>query len=187
MKNRKLFDIDIVQLRHDKHDYEFDVNSSFFANFEDSYAEKGSFKVQLTLDKSETLLVANFKINGNIELTCDRSLEVFDHLISTNNQLIFKYGTEYSELSDEIVTIPKDIATLNMAQYIYEFIGLAIPMKKLHPKFNEEEGEDEDEDSEGTLIYSTIKDGDEEEEVENKDETIDPRWDILNNLKNNLN
>ena len=182
MKNRKLFDIDIVQLRHGKHDYEFDIENAFFAGFEDRYAEKGKLKVQLSLDKSETLLIANFAIEGSIELICDRSLDTFDFVISTNNQLIFKYGAEHSELSDEIVTITKDTSTLNMAQYIYEFIGLSIPMKKLHPRYNEEE----EEETEGTLIYSTIKEG-EEEEVDDINESTDPRWDILNNIKNNLN
>jgi uncharacterized metal-binding protein YceD (DUF177 family) len=70
-----------------------------------------------------------------------------------------------------------------VAQYIYEFIGLAIPMKRLHPRFEEEEQEDED--IEGILIYSTKKEGDDPEDEE--DEKIDPRWDILNNLKKNIN
>lgn len=184
MKARRLFDIDILQLSYGSHEYEYAIDSSFFEGFEDSLIEKGDLTVKVILDKSETLLQADFVINGYVELTCDRSLENFDFPVKVTNHMIFKYGSEFSELTDEIVTIPRDLPTLNVAQYIYEFIGLAIPIKKLHPRFV---AEDDTEDSEGILIYSTKKEGDEEEDHNENDETKDPRWDILNNLKKNLN
>jgi uncharacterized protein len=184
MKARRLFNIDILQLSIGSHQYEFDIESTFFENFEDSFIEKGKLKAVVTLDKSETLLQADFTINGYVELTCDRSLENFNHPILTQNNLIFKYGSEFSELTDEIITIPRDTPSLNMAQYIYEFIGLAIPIKKLHPKFQTEE--EDEEETEGILIYTTIKDG--EEEIEDpENQPLDPRWEILNNIKKNLN
>jgi uncharacterized protein len=186
MKARRLFNIDILQLSIGSHQYEFDIESSFFENFEDSFIEKGKLKAIVTLDKSETLLQADFAINGYVELVCDRSLENFDYPISTQNHLIFKYGSEFSELTDEIITIPRDTPSLNMAQYIYEFIGLAIPMKKLHPKFQTEEEDEKEDETEGILIYTTIKEG--EEEIEDPaDGSLDPRWEILNNIKKNLN
>jgi uncharacterized metal-binding protein YceD (DUF177 family) len=191
MKVRRQFDIDIIKLSNSIHNYEFDINSSFFEQFEDSFIEKGNLKVQLTLDKSETMIQAKFQIEGMVELICDRSLEPFDFEISVNEYLVFKYGEEFSELTEEIVTIPKNLPTLNVAQYIYEFIGLAVPMKKLHPRFSEEDEEEEDEDEliEGKLIYTTLSESDEEEEKEEDPETdkIDPRWEILNNIKKNLN
>ena len=186
MKARRLFNIDILQLSFGIHPYEFDIESSFFENFEDSFIEKGKLKAVLTLNKSETLLQADFVIEGYVELTCDRSLEKFDQAISAQNQLIFKYGSEFSEITDEIVTIPRDTPSLNMAQYIFEFIGLAVPMKKLHPRFQTEEDE-EDEQTEGTLIYTTIQEGDDEESNDQGDQPIDPRWEMLNNIKKNLN
>jgi uncharacterized metal-binding protein YceD (DUF177 family) len=55
---------------------------------------------------------------------------------------------------------------------MYEFIALEIPIKKLHPRF-----EDETEDgTEGKIIY-TSSTGQPDEE------TIDPRWEKLKKLK----
>ena len=34
--------------------------------------------------------------------------------------------------------IQRDTAWLELGQYIFEFIALAIPIKKLHPRFQEE-------------------------------------------------
>jgi uncharacterized protein len=180
MKAMRDFDIDIFKLSNQKHDYEYVIDSSFFEGFENSIVEKGNLKVRLTLDKSETFIQASFHIVGIAELTCDRSLEKYDFHIDQPSKLIFKYAEEFNEISDEIITIPKDLQQLNMAQYIYEFIGLAIPMKKLHPKFVTE---DDQEDAETILIYTT---GTEKPGEEEKEE-IDPRWDILNKLKKNNN
>ncbi|MBX9852498.1 MAG: DUF177 domain-containing protein [Cytophagaceae bacterium] len=188
MKVRRQFDLDILKLRNGIHHYGFDIEDSFFEEFKDSFIEKGRLKVKLSLNKSETLIQAEFEIQGRVELTCDRSLEKFDYSVDVTNHLIFKYGNEFSELTEEIITIPRDLPTLNVAQYIYEFIGLAVPMKKLHPRFQNEQGEETEE--EAILVYTTKKEGDEEdEETENTDEkeVKDPRWEILNNLKKNLN
>jgi uncharacterized metal-binding protein YceD (DUF177 family) len=82
---------------------------------------------------------------------------------------MFKYGPEPAELSDEIIIITRDQDKLELGQYMYEFISLEIPIKKLHPKFRDEE-EDE---SEGKIVYKS--------ESDNND--TDPRWDKLKNLK----
>ncbi len=179
MKGLRTFDIDIVSLSNTKHYYDYTLDSTFFENFEDSLLEKGQLKAKVMLNKSETMIQASIAIEGWVELICDRSLDPFEYQISTNDQIIFKYGKEYAEISEEIITIPFETQKLNLSQFIYEFIGLAVPMKKLHPKFIKE-GEEENDEEETLLIYSTPIDLDEDEL---KDDEIDPRWDILNKLK----
>jgi uncharacterized protein len=181
MKGLDLFNIGIVKLSEKSHEFEYDLNDGFFQCFEDSLIEKGNLKAKVTLDKSSTMIRAEFNISGTVELTCDRSLEIYEEVIETSNRLIFKFGEESKELSDEIISISKETVVLNMAQYLYEFIGLALPMKKLHPKFRTEAGLEEDEQD--ILIYSTDKSTEGEDKKE--DDFIDPRWIILNKLKNN--
>jgi uncharacterized metal-binding protein YceD (DUF177 family) len=191
MKARKQFDINIIKLTNGSHHYQFDIDSSFFSEFENSFIEKGDLKVNLELTKSETMIQAGFFIEGNIELTCDRTLETFDEPISVHENLIFKYGEDFAELSEDIITIPRDLPTLNISQFVYEFIGLAVPMKKLHPRFRAEMEEAlEDEETEGILIYSTGGDEEETEDensIPDEEDKKDPRWEILNKLKKNLN
>lgn len=196
MRVRKQFDIDIIKLSNSVHEFQFNIDSSFFAEFEDSLIQKGNLKAKVILEKSSTLIQATFEIDGVVELICDRSLEPFDLEISITEPLIFKYGEEYSELTEEIITIPRDLPTLNVSQYIYEFIGLAVPMKKLHPKFRSEddwEDEEEEDESDSILIYSTqtegYEDAEKSENSENNSEEgpLDPRWEILKNIKKNLN
>ncbi len=178
MKNLKEFDIDLISLADKRHDYQYVADNTFFALFEHSLVEVGKCTIHLALTKSETMLIGEFDIQGTIELTCDRSLDLFDYPIDTKAQIIFKYGEQAQELSDEIVVIPRGLDTLNVAQYIYEFIGLCVPMKKLHPRFVEAETDDDDESD--ILIYSSATTG--EDTAEDGTAEIDPRWEDLKKL-----
>lgn len=118
-------------------------------------------------------MTADFQIDAEVELICDRSLEPFMFPIKKSENLLIKFGEEDVELGDEIISIHRDTQSLNIAQNIFEYLTISIPMKKLHPKFEGEEETDE-------LIYSSDDFVEEEEENE---ETLDPRWEALRNLK----
>lgn len=169
----KDFNINIVGLSNNVHHFQFEVGADFFRHFGTELIEAGAFKVDLTLDKHETFIEADFKIKGTARLTCDRSLDQFDYPIETAAKIVFKYGDGTVELDDDIVQIDRETAQLEVGQYIFEFIGLAVPMKKLHPRFEENEQEEDE------LIYTS--------EPENKEEEIDPRWEKLKDLNKNLN
>jgi uncharacterized protein len=107
-----------------------------------------------------------FHIIGTVELICDRTLEPFDFLLDIHQKLILKYGEEDEELTDEIAIISKNTQQINIAQYVYEFIGLAIPMKKLHPSLAQEEYQ---ENEEGILVYSSETSPQENENADSGD------------------
>lgn len=159
------------------HNYDFEVSPSFFEEFEDSEVTDGQANVIVELRKSETMIETNIQVKGSVRLTCDRSSEVYDHSLDTNNNIIFKYGDDWEELSDEIIAIPRGEQRINLAQYIYEFIGLAVPMKRLHPRFEQDEDDETKE-----MIYSSYN----ENEVEDNSSTteeLDPRWAKLKEIK----
>jgi uncharacterized protein len=172
------YSINIVGLSNKQHHFHYEFGSEFFKEYGSNPVSEGSFEVDLLLDKHETFLEAEFKIKGTARLICDRSLEPFDHPIESMSKIMFKYGDKDEEITDEIVIIHRDTATLELGQYIYEFIALAIPLKRLHPKFKDEE-ENDDDLSTGKIVYSS----DPEENDGKNGEDIDPRWNILKKLK----
>ncbi|MBC7923597.1 MAG: DUF177 domain-containing protein, partial [Ferruginibacter sp.] len=151
MKEILKYNIDIFKLGNKQHRYAFESGDSFFADFEQDLLKKGHFRVELLLDKSATLLHLHFHVVGSVELVCDRSLEPFTHPIEVNQSLILKYGEENRELTDEIEVIVRDTPRINVAQYIFEYIGLSLPMKKIHPSLRDQPVEYETE--EALLIY----------------------------------
>jgi uncharacterized metal-binding protein YceD (DUF177 family) len=133
----------------------------------------------VTLDKQPRLIQVDFDITGTVTLVCDRSLEPFEHPLHIQEGLIFQYGEEEKALTDEITIITKNTQKINLAQDIYEFIGLAIPMKKIHPKFRTED--DDLPFTKGSVVFTTQQDAD----TDNAPEATDPRWEALKKLRNN--
>ena len=174
------YGVNIVSLSNRVHDFEFEIGDKFFREYGADLVSEGSFHVDVALNKHETFIEADFKIKGKAVLTCDRSLDPFDFPIESKHSIVFKFGDSDQEMSDEIVMIHRDTATLELGQYIYEFIALAIPMKRLHPRFQEEADEDDD-DAEGKIVYSSEKNTDSDKGDD--DDEIDPRWNILKKLK----
>ena len=173
MSSSHQYKINLVSLKNGLHTYEFEVKDDFFKNYEDSFITEADVVVKLNLRKQTNLLIAEFKIEGTTELTCDRSLENFDYVFNHTYTVHFKYAEEFEEISDEIIHIPFGLPQLDLSQYIYEYIGLSVPMRKIHPKFA-----DEDSDDESEVIYSS-----EVDETEENIERMDPRWASLKNLK----
>ena len=130
----KAYRINIAGLTNKVHHFDFEAGSEFFRQYGTDLIQEGSFTIGVDLNKQETFLEADFRIEGVAKLICDRSLEPFDFPIKTHHKMVFKYGETDEELTDEIVVINRETVTLDLGQYIYEFIGLAVPMKKLFIK-----------------------------------------------------
>ncbi|WP_266205020.1 YceD family protein [Pontibacter kalidii] len=180
MKKLRDYEIGIAKLSNRKHKYEFQLNDDFFEEFGKEIILGGNLTADVELDKTESLLTFHFDITGHVRLICDRSLEEFDHPLDIQATFRIKYGDENTELADDLWQITPNTQTINIAQHLYDYIGLALPMKKLHPRFVEEEA-DEEEDDRDILIYSSRADSDTDEDEDDEDDT-DPRWDALRNL-----
>jgi uncharacterized protein len=167
------FHVNIVGLSNKTHSFDYEFGSGFFDIYGRALLENGQFKAQVMLTKSETMIEANFHIEGTAHLICDRSLEPFDYPMNIDRRIVFKFGQEEKELSDEILVITREHERLDVGQYMYELIGVSLPMKRLHPKFQNEDLEE----SEIQLVYTSPveKTGD--------DDAIDPRWEKLKKLK----
>jgi len=179
--------VNILGLSRNVHQFQYDFGAEFFKKYGTGLVSEGTFKVDVAIDKRETFLEANFSVKGSVKLVCDRSLDEFDYPIDVTPRIIFKYGNEDKEISDDVVMIHHGTESLELGQFIYEFIALAIPMKKLHPRFEDET------DEQGSIVYTS-----ETEDLPSpkesgvlrtgqtgKKEETDPRWEMLKKLNKN--
>jgi uncharacterized metal-binding protein YceD (DUF177 family) len=135
----------------------------------------------------------NFQIDGVVMVPCDRCLDDMEVPINTNNRLVVKFGNEYAEESDEVVIVPEEEGSINIAWFLYEFIALAIPMKHVHApgKCNKA--------MTSKLKRHSARNVDDEDEIDNAEldedmslidevqSSTDPRWDGLKGLLENDN
>jgi uncharacterized metal-binding protein YceD (DUF177 family) len=168
MKSLKSYDIDISTLGLGQYEFQYQIEDEFFELFDYSLIDHGSLSIQVVLEKKTSFLDLIFTIEGTIKLICDRSLDSYDFVLKTEKEIVLKFGEEAEELSDEVEIIPFNTQIINIARFIYEFISVEIPLKKLHPRYDNEPLEDQ-------IIYSS--------EDAPASAEIDPRWSELKKLK----
>ena len=168
----KSFEINLARLENGTHDFQFELVPDFFGTFENNLVEEGFGKASLVMDKSESMMALNFTIEVDVLMICDVSLESYRESLTCQKKRIVKFGLTSEELSDEISTIDMGMQILNVSGYIYEFVSLEIPMKKVHPTIRDQERAD--------LVYKDKVHSLNDQEQEN---TIDPRWEELKKIK----
>jgi uncharacterized metal-binding protein YceD (DUF177 family) len=62
-------------------------------------------------------------------------LETFFYPVNIEKEVSFRLGHENKELTTELYMLEHKTAIINIAQHIYDFVSLEVPMKKLHPRF----------------------------------------------------
>jgi uncharacterized metal-binding protein YceD (DUF177 family) len=168
---KSAFEIPFVGLKLGTHEFEFDVNDSFFASLPYSLIEKGSVKVWLDLEKKETMMIANFECFGHVEQICSRCNESALVEIDSDLAVIYKFGHEEEETNDDnLLIVSYDAYELDVSQQVYEMISLALPTRPMH-----EDGECDEE------MVKLIEKYQVKEEKKDEDD-IDPRWSVLKGL-----
>ncbi len=183
MKALHTYDIGLAQLSNKTHEYEFELDNAFFKLFDQTLVNGGNLKADVILVKSELLLNFTFHIYGTVNLTCDRSLDTFDYPLDTTQTLHVRFGEEEVELDENVLQIKHDAQKINIAQHLFDFIGLAVPMKKLHPRFEQEDEDLVRDADENILIYSSSTAPENDPEGGDDDEPADPRFAALKKIK----
>ncbi len=130
-----LYNIPLKSLSTGKHEFKFTLDNKFFELIDDGTADvkRGSIDVLVSVKRTSVTFDFDFEISGKVFVPCDRCLDDIKMDVLTNNRLIVKFGAEYSEESDEIVIIPEEEGEINIAWFLYEFVVLSLPAKKVHP------------------------------------------------------
>ena len=182
------YKIDLRGMREVNASYAWDVDNEFFTHIDGPEVQKGKAKVTLEVHRSVDVYELTFAIDGTVVVICDRCLDEMDLDVHTTGQLQVKLGADYGEQGDTVI-IPETEGIINVAWYIYEFIALAIPMKHVHApgKCNKEMS--------GKLSKHLLRSADDEDfggeaivfdnEVDDADAPIDPRWEGLKKIINN--
>jgi uncharacterized protein len=175
VKSNRQFIIPFKGLKVGRHNFVFDIDDTFFDDFEQSEITKGKVHVEVDLEKKTNMLELYFSLAGDVMITCDRCLDEFEMPIEYDSELFVNFGDITEEQTDEIIVLAHSEFEIDVAQYIYEFVHLSLPYKRVHPL---------DKKGRSTCNKEMLKKLDEYIIREN-DNNNDPRWDDLKNLMNN--
>ena len=169
----KTYKISFSGLQIGHHEFDFQINDQFFESFEKSKVQQGNLALNVGMEKSETMLQLHFNFKGEVNVICDRCLDEFLFPMEFQELLIVKFGFEAHEESENILVIQSNDYEVVIAQYIYEYISVNLPMQLIHPDL---------ENGESTCNQEFLKNFTIKEEDKKKD-VMDPRWEALKKLK----
>ncbi|MDR2206138.1 MAG: DUF177 domain-containing protein [Flavobacteriaceae bacterium] len=168
MDKLKNYDVGFSGLKNGKHHFRFKIDKTFFQLF-DTEQEFSDPKItaDIALDKHSTFLEFIIKTCGNVELICDITNKLFRYEIENEIKILVKFGEDFDDSDENVITIPMSNHAFNVAQLIYEDVMLSIPMKKISPEIS-------DDDLEILEKFSP--------KIEEKEQETDSRWDVLKKL-----
>ncbi|RXG33020.1 Uncharacterized metal-binding protein YceD, DUF177 family [Leeuwenhoekiella marinoflava DSM 3653] len=176
MKHLKTYTIQFVGLKQGEHDFQFNIDNTFFEHFEYDDFNSIAIELDIKLIKKSTLLEFYFDAKGLVNVNCDLTNEPYDQPLEATYKLVVKFGQEYNDEIDDILIIPHGEYEVNIAQYIYELIVLAMPAKRVHPGVEDGTLESDILDK---LEELRIKNNEAESDEEPQKKEIDPRWEKL--------
>jgi uncharacterized metal-binding protein YceD (DUF177 family) len=176
MEELKEFTIPFVGLKLGEHHLDFQITKTFFEHFEYDEFNDANIKLEVLLDKKTTLLEFTLNFNGIVNVNCDVTNEPFKQDIEGTYHFVVKFGDAFNDENEDLLILPHGSYEVNIQQYIYESIVLAMPSRRIHPGIED-----------GTLKSDILEKLDElspkvlDEKSTEGNET-DPRWDTLKKL-----
>jgi uncharacterized metal-binding protein YceD (DUF177 family) len=142
-----------------------------------SEINNASIDVQLTLVKHTRFLELDFVLGGWAEVSCDRCLDPVKLDITSEAQMFVKFGDHAGEDDsddNDVIILPYDKDQLNVAQYLYEYAHLSLPIRRVHP---------DDANGNSTCNAEMIRKL--EQYLVDDNQITDSRWDELKNFSEN--
>jgi uncharacterized metal-binding protein YceD (DUF177 family) len=125
-----------VGLKPGIHEFEYDINDKFFAEYQEQDFRNCVAHVKLSLDKNHGFMILKFEVGGKLEVTCDRCgndlpLDLWDEFNIVVKMVDDPEVMNNQEEDPDVYYISKSESHLHVADLMYEFVNLAIPMQRM--------------------------------------------------------
>ncbi len=136
MSRRREFEIAFVGLKPGLHEYSYVVDDKFFEAFQVQDFRSCKANIKLSLDKKSSFILLKFEIGGTLEVTCDRCSNNLPFDLWDEFNITVKMVEEPELMNDQeedpdVYYIGQGESHFDVANWIYEFIILTIPMQKI--------------------------------------------------------
>jgi len=136
MNQNRAYEIAFVGLRPGLHELEYRIEDKFFADFGPQDFSQCETTVKLKLDKKQGFLQLHFDVDGKIDTLCDRCGNPITVQLWDEFNLIVKLVDDpitmnSQEEDPDIYYIDKGESHFSIANWIFEFINLSIPLQHI--------------------------------------------------------
>ena len=113
------------------------AGKEFFDSFDNSEIIDAQLDIEANVEKSGRYIGVDCYVSGMVVVECDRCLEELEIPVDLDIMLSVKFGE--AEASDEsqdgereVIFLPVDNTELVMAQVIYDYVCLSLPLQRVH-------------------------------------------------------
>ena len=126
--------MELASLKDGHHEQDFEIGKEFFENMENPDILDADIRVHMDLEKKNGVYDCAFHCVGEVTVPCDRCLDPLEIPVDTVYRVTVKYGDNYDDGADNLLTIPYDNKYLNVAYILYDTILLTVPIRHVHPQ-----------------------------------------------------
>jgi uncharacterized metal-binding protein YceD (DUF177 family) len=135
MSHSREFEIAFVGLKPGIHEFNYEITDKFFESFQEQDFSNCEARVKLLLDKQNGFMLLKFELGGKLEVVCDRCNNKLPIDLWDEFHVIVKVVDESEKMNEQeedpdIYYIGRGESHIDVANWIYEFINLGIPMYK---------------------------------------------------------
>ena len=117
------------------HEFSYEIDEKFFAEFENRDFTNCNAKIKLQLDKKSSFMLLKFEIGGKADVICDRCNNTLSFDLWDEFNMVIKMVDNPEEMNEQeddpdIYYISRTESHLHLNEWIYEFVSLSIPMQK---------------------------------------------------------
>lgn len=136
MSHRREFEIAFVGLKPGVHEYVYDLDDKFFAEFGEQDFNNAHTQVRMMLDKHPSFLILKFEVGGKVETACDRCGNNIPFELWDEFEILVKMVENPEEMNEEegdpdVYYISRTESHIDVKGWLYEFVNLSLPMQKM--------------------------------------------------------
>ena len=124
--------VDLKGMTSDTVSYRWQADNDFFSTVQGPEIQHGLLDIALRVKRTSGAYELEFRLEGEVEVSCDRCLEPMSWPIDAQCILKVALGDDFADDGD-VVVVPEREGVINVAWNIYEFAALQIPLRHVHP------------------------------------------------------
>ncbi|HSK12577.1 MAG TPA: DUF177 domain-containing protein, partial [Phnomibacter sp.] len=125
-----------VGLKPGEHEFAFEISDKFFSDYSAQDFSNVQATVRLKLDKKTGFMLLRFDVDGKVDVVCDRCGNMLPMQLWDEFNIVVKLVENPEEMNEQeedpdVYYIARTESHLHVADWIFEFINLSLPMTRM--------------------------------------------------------
>ena len=119
------------------HELEFPIDDALLESVGDEEMIGAEAVARVTMTKGASLLTLDVTVSGEVTVECDRCLDPLRLPVEIEDTLVVKFSEDEEGFDGEVLWLNPADAELDMREWLYETVLLALPYQRVHESIEE--------------------------------------------------